>query len=64
MNRVGQDWDESRIRHPQADFALDLLAVQESPPARLPRMVGYVTGALFASLAFGQLRKIISIAPD
>lgn len=42
-----------------ADFAPDLLAIQEEPPARLPRTVGYVTGALFAALllwaTFGQL---------
>jgi HlyD family secretion protein len=42
-----------------ADFSPDLLAVQERPPARLPRTVGYVTGALFFLLlawaAFGQL---------
>jgi hemolysin D len=44
--------------HPR-DFAPDLLAIQEQPPARLPRTVGYVTGALFAVLlawaGFGQL---------
>ena len=44
--------------HP-ADFAPDLLAIQEQPPARLPRTVGYVTAGLFAALlawaAFGQL---------
>ena len=44
--------------HP-VDFAPDLLALQEQPPARLPRTVGYVTGGLFAVLlawaAFGQL---------
>jgi hemolysin D len=42
-----------------ADFAPDLLAIQEQPPARLPRTVGYVTGGLFMVLlawaAFGQL---------
>jgi hemolysin D len=42
-----------------ADFAPDLLAIQEQPPARLPRTVGYVTGGLFAVLlawaAFGRL---------
>lgn len=47
-----------------ADFSPDLLSVQESPPARLPRMVGYVTGALFAGLAawavFGQLDVVAS----
>lgn len=44
--------------HP-ADFVPDLLAIQEQPPARLPRTVGYVTGGLFAVLlawaSFGQL---------
>ncbi len=44
---------------PPADFAPDLLAIQEQPPARLPRAVGYVTGGLFVVLAgwatFGQL---------
>lgn len=42
-----------------ADFAPDLLALQEQPPARLPRAVGYVTAGLFAVLlawaAFGRL---------
>lgn len=42
-----------------ADFALDLLGIQEQPPARLPRTVGYVTAGLFAVLlgwaTFGQL---------
>jgi hemolysin D len=42
-----------------ADFAPDLLAIQEQPPARLPRTVGYFTGGLFFVLlawaAFGQL---------
>jgi HlyD family secretion protein len=41
------------------DFAPDLLAIQEQPPARLPRTVGYVTAGLFAALlawaAFGHL---------
>ena len=44
---------------PPADFAPDLLSIQEQPPARLPRAVGYVTGGLFVVLAgwatFGQL---------
>lgn len=42
-----------------ADFAPDLLTIQEQPPARLPRTVGYVTSGLFAVLlawaAFGKL---------
>lgn len=47
-----------------ADFAADLLAVQESPPARLPRAVGYVTAALFLGLGswavLGQLDIVAS----
>src|SRR4051812_11237302 len=42
-----------------SDFAPDLLSIQEQPPARLPRTVGYVTATLFAVLlawaAFGKL---------
>ncbi|MGH8847959.1 MAG: biotin/lipoyl-binding protein, partial [Polaromonas sp.] len=42
-----------------ADFTPDLLTIQEQPPARLPRTVGYVTAGLFAILltwaTFGQL---------
>ncbi len=42
-----------------ADFAPDLLSIQERPPARLPRTVGYVTAGLFGVLAlwatFGKL---------
>ncbi len=41
------------------DFQPDLLAIQERPPARLPRTVGYVTMGLFGALlgwaAFGKL---------
>jgi HlyD family secretion protein len=33
-----------------ADFSPGLLAIQESPPARLPRTVFYIVGALFAIL--------------
>lgn len=33
-----------------ADFAPDLLAIQEQPPSRLPRTVGYVTAGLFGVL--------------
>lgn len=33
-----------------ADFAPGLLAIQESPPARMPRLVFYVVGVLFAIL--------------
>ncbi len=42
-----------------ADFTPDLLTIQEQPPARLPRTVGYVTAGLFGVLltwaAFGKL---------
>ena len=42
-----------------ADFAPDLLTLQEQPPARMPRTVGYVTCALVALLlgwaVFGRL---------
>ncbi len=47
-----------------ADFAPDLLTIQEQPPSRLPRTVGYVTAGLFAALlawaAFGRLDIIAS----
>jgi HlyD family secretion protein len=46
------------------DFQPDLLAIQEQPPARLPRTVGYVTGGLFTVLMawaiFGKLDIIAS----
>lgn len=49
----------------QVDFAPDLRSVQESPPARMPRLVGYVTATLFAGLSvwavFGQL-DVVAIA--
>lgn len=42
-----------------ADFTPDLLTIQEQPPARLPRTVGYVTVGLFGLLltwaTFGKL---------
>lgn len=42
-----------------ADFTPDLLTIQEQPPSRLPRTVGYVTvglfGVLLAWAAFGKL---------
>jgi len=42
-----------------ADFTPDLLTIQEQPPARLPRLVGYVTVGLFGLLlawaTFGKL---------
>lgn len=41
------------------DFLPDLLVIQEEPPGRLPRVVGYATAVLFAALlvwaALGQL---------
>lgn len=47
------------LRTTPADFSPDLLAVQEQPPAKLPRTVGYATAGLFAVLlawaAFGRL---------
>ena len=47
-----------------AEFAPDLLTIQDQLPARLPRTVGYVTGGLFAVLlawaTFGQLDIIAS----
>lgn len=46
-----------------ADFAPDLLTLQEQPPARLPRTVGHVTAGLFGLLlvwaAFGRLDIIV-----
>lgn len=46
------------------DFAPGLLAIQESPPARLPRVVMYAVGVLFAILLmwaiFGKLDIIAS----
>src|SRR5688572_16029176 len=45
------------------DFAPDLLAIQEQPPARLLRTVGYVTCALFSVLlAWAALGKLDIIA--
>lgn len=42
-----------------ADFTPDLLTIQEQPPSRLPRVVGYVTmglfGVLLAWATFGKL---------
>jgi hemolysin D len=47
-----------------ADFAPDLLGIQERPPARLPRSVAYVTMGLFGVLAlwasFGKLDIVAS----
>lgn len=46
-----------------ADFAPDLLSIQERPPARLPRTVGFVTVGLFVSLlAWGVFAKVDIIA--
>jgi len=46
------------------DFAPGLLSIQESPPARLPRVVMYVVGALFLILVcwaiFGKLDIVAS----
>lgn len=52
--------DKSRILSPEAlDFAPSLLAIQESPPARLPRAVIYTVSVLFLVLLlwaiFGRL---------
>lgn len=57
--------DKSKILSPEAlDFAPSLLAIQESPPARLPRAVLYTVGALFVILLlwaiFGKLNIIAS----
>ena len=35
---------------PAPDFVPELLVIQEAPPARLPRVVGYATAVLFAAL--------------
>lgn len=47
-----------------ADFTPDLLTIQEQPPSRLPRTVGYVTVGLFGLLlvwaTFGKLDIIAS----
>lgn len=56
---------EPRILSPDAlDFAPGLLAIQESPPARLPRAVLYAVGVLFIILlawaSFGKLDIIAS----
>src|ERR1035441_1558682 len=46
------------------DFAPGLLSIQESPPARLPRVVMYVVGTLFLILVcwaiFGKLDIVAS----
>ena len=50
---------ESRLAPDAADFAPGLLAIQESPPARLPRAIMYTVGVLFGLLflwsLFGKL---------
>lgn len=57
--------EKSTILSPEAlDFAPSLLAIQESPPARLPRAVLYTVGSLFVILLlwaiFGKLNIIAS----
>lgn len=52
--------DKSKILSPEAlDFAPSLLAIQESPPARLPRAVMYTVSSLFVLMLlwafFGRL---------
>ena len=52
------------LSHGPQEFAPRLLAIQDSPPARLPRMVLYSVGALFALqllwAIFGQLDIVAS----
>ncbi|ADE11831.1 HlyD family type I secretion periplasmic adaptor subunit [Sideroxydans lithotrophicus] len=57
--------NKSPVLSPEAlDFAPGLLAIQESPPARLPRSVMYTVAALFTILVlwavFGKLNIIAS----
>jgi hemolysin D len=57
--------EKSTILSPEAlDFAPSLLAIQESPPARLPRAVLFTVGSLFVILLlwaiFGKLNIIAS----
>lgn len=57
--------ERSTVLSPEAlDFAPSLLSIQESPPARLPRVVMYAVGALFVILllwaTFGKLDIIAS----
>lgn len=57
--------DKPSVLSPEAlDFAPSLLAIQESPPARLPRVVMYAVGVLFVILllwaTFGKLDIIAS----
>ncbi|MBI3901361.1 MAG: HlyD family type I secretion periplasmic adaptor subunit [Nitrosomonadales bacterium] len=57
--------DKPAVLSPEAlDFAPGLLAIQESPPARLPRAVMYTVGVLFGILLvwaiFGRLDIIAS----
>lgn len=53
-----------KLKPDAADFAASLLAIQEEPPARLPRLVFYVVAALFAILLawsiFGQVDIVAS----
>ena len=56
---IANDADQRTLSVDALDFAPGLLAIQERPPARLPGVILYVTGALFAILlawaAFGKL---------
>ena len=49
MNPLIKKWVPT-LAPDAADFAPGLLAIQESPPARLPRVVFYVVGVLFVVL--------------
>jgi hemolysin D len=54
----------ARLQADVADFSPGLLAVQESPPGRLPRLVFYIVAVLFAILiawaAFGRVDVVAS----
>jgi len=53
----------SKMSPDASDFAPSLLAIQESPPARLPRLVFYIVGVLFAILlAWSILGKVDIVA--
>jgi hemolysin D len=53
----------SKLDPDASDFAPGLLAIQESPPARLPRLVFYVVGILFSILlAWAFLGKVDIVA--
>jgi hemolysin D len=62
---VGSVPSKSRTLSPEAlDFVPGLLSIQESPPARLPRVVMYLTASLFLILVlwsiFGKLDIVAS----